>query len=96
MRLPYLDTCYPPMPVLEIRLGYPGGDLPQGPLTTIIDTGADGTLVPQSLLDEIRAPFVDDVRVRSHWGEWRSMQVFTNRLRLLLDGPAGHVETLDT
>lgn len=83
--------------------------------------------MPQSLLDEIRAPFVDDVRVRSHWGEWRSLQVFTvdigvgelllpsvevvgddrgdeivlgrnilNQLRLLLDGPAGHVETLDT
>jgi predicted aspartyl protease len=92
-----------------------------------VDTGADGTLVPQSLVDEIGAPFVDDVRVRSHWGEWRNMQLFTvdigigglrlpavevagddrgqeivlgrnilNRLRLLLDGPAGQVETLDT
>jgi len=127
MSCPYLDTYYPPVPALEIRLGYPGENLTPGPLTTIVDTGADGTLVPQSLLDEIGAPFVDDVRVRSHWGEWRNMQMFTvdvgvgelrlpavevvgddrgkeivlgrnvlNRLRLLLDGPAGQVKVLDT
>ena len=127
MSFPYLDTYYPPMPVLEIRLGYPGESLTQGPLVTIIDTGADGTLIPQSLLDQVGAPFVDDVRVRSHRGECRNMQIFTvdigvgvlrllavevvgddrgeeivlgrnvlNRLRLLLDGPAGQVEVLDT
>jgi predicted aspartyl protease len=127
MSLPYLDTYCPPMPALEIRLGYPGESLIQDPLTTIIDTGADGTLVPQSLLDQVGAPFVDNVRVRSHWGEWRNMQMFTidigvgalrllavevvgddrgeeivlgrnvlNRLRLLLDGPAGQVQVLGT
>ena len=115
------------MPVLEIQLGYPEETLTLGPLTAIVDTGADGTLVPQSLVDEIGAPFVDDVRIRSHWGEWRNTQMFTvdvgigelrlaavevvgddqdteiilgrnilNRLRLLLDGPAGQVEVLDT
>ena len=127
MSHPYLDTYYPPMPALEIQLGYPEEALTLGPLTAVVDTGADGTLVPQSLVDEMEAPFVDDVRVRSHWGEWRNMQLFTvdigigklrlpavevagddrgqeivlgrnvlNRLRLLLDGPAGQVETLDT
>jgi predicted aspartyl protease len=77
MSHPYLDTYYPPMPALEIRLGYPEEALILGPLTAIVDTGADGTLIPQSLIDAIGAPFVDDVRVRSHWGEWRSMQLFT-------------------
>jgi len=127
MSHPYLTTYYPPMPALQVRLGYPEEALTLGPLAAIVDTGADGTLVPQSLIDELGAPFVDDVRVRSHWGEWRNMQLFTvdvgieslrlpavevagddrgqeivlgrnvlNRLRLLLDGPAGQVETLDT
>ncbi len=127
MSHPYLDTYDPPMPVLEIQLGYPEETLTLGPLTAIVDTGADGTLVPQSLVDEIGAPFVDDVRIRSHWGEWCNTQMFTvdvgigelrlaavevvgddqdteiilgrnilNRLRLLLDGPAGQVEVLDT
>lgn len=73
----YLATYDPPMPALEIRLGYPGEALTLGPLTAIVDTGADGTLVPQSLIDEIRAPLVDDVRVRSPWGKWRYLQLFT-------------------
>ena len=123
MSYPYLDTHYPPIPALEIRMGYPGGTLDLGPLMAIVDTGADGTLVPQWLIDEIEAPFIDDVRIRSHWGEWRNVQLFTvdlgigklrlpavevvgdeqgeeiilgrnvlNRLKLLLDGPAGQVE----
>jgi len=121
----YLDTYYPPMPALEIQLGYPGETFTLGPLAAIVDSGADGTLIPQSLIDEIGAPLVDDVRVRSPWGRWRYLQLFTvdigletlrlsaievvgddlgdeiilgrnvlNRLRLLLDGPAGRIETL--
>jgi predicted aspartyl protease len=87
MSHPYLDTYYPPMPALEIQLGYPGEALVLGPMMAIVDTGADGTLVPQSLIDEIGAPFVDDIRVGSQWGEWRNMQLFTvdvgiGRLRL--------------
>jgi|GEM_PF-253557 len=77
MSHPYLDTYYPPMPALEVQLGYPEEALVLGPLPAIVDTGADGTLVPQSLIDQIRAPLVDEVRVRSHWGEWRTMQLFT-------------------
>jgi len=65
------------MPALEIQLGYPGEAMTLGPMMAIVDTGADGTLVPQLLIDEIGAPFVDDVRVGSHWGEWRNMQLFT-------------------
>lgn len=126
MSHPYLDTYHPPMPAPEIQLGYPGEALILGPMIAIVDTGADGTLVPQSHMDEIGAPFVDDVRVGSHWGEWRNLQLFTvdirvgglrfpavevvgddqsreiilgrnvlNRLKLLLDGPVGQVETLD-
>jgi len=77
MSIPYLDSYYPPIPVLEISLGYPQEMLTHGSLTALIDTGADGTLVPQSLIDELGAPPIDQVRVRSHWGEWRHAQLFT-------------------
>lgn len=77
MSYAYLDTYYPPIPTLEITLGYPEESLKLGPLTAIIDTGADGTLVPQALIDQLGAPFVDDIRIRSHWGEWRNIQIFT-------------------
>lgn len=77
MKHPYLQTYYPPIPCIQITLGYPDESLRFGPFTAIVDTGADGTMVPQTLLDEINAPFVDEGRIRSHWGEWRNIQVFT-------------------
>lgn len=74
---PYLDTYYPEIPVLEVYLGYPTEELSLGPFVAIVDTGADGTLIPQKLLDQIETPIVDTVRIRSHWGEWRRVMVFT-------------------
>ena len=72
----YLDDFYPAMPALVLHLGYPGERLAVGPITALVDTGADGTLIPQPLLDEIGAPLVDSKRIRSHWGEWRQVLVF--------------------
>lgn len=77
MVIPYLKTHYPAIPVLEVYLGYPAGNLSLGPLVAIVDTGADGTLIPQGLLDQIETPIIDTVRIRSHWGEWRHVMVFT-------------------
>lgn len=77
MKFSYSNSYTPPAPVLEIRLGYPGERLSIGPLAAIIDTGADGTLIPLALVDKLGAPFVDDIRIRSHWEEWRNVQLFT-------------------
>jgi predicted aspartyl protease len=77
MKFAYLDAYFPPAPALEVKIGYPTESLRLGPFIAIVDTGADGTLVPLSLLDSLNAPFVDDVRIRSHWGEWRNIQIFT-------------------
>ena len=77
MSHPYLDAYYPPMPALEIHLGYPGESLSIGPVAAILDTGADSTLIPQTLLDQLGAPFSDEARLRSHWGEWRTVSLFT-------------------
>ena len=75
--IPYLDTYYPEIPVLGVCLGYPAEELSLGPFIAIVDTGADGTLIPQDLLDQIATPMVDTIRIRSHWGEWRRVMVFT-------------------
>lgn len=77
MNYDYLDTYHPAMPVIEIKLGFPEGPLSVGPLTAIIDTGADGTLVPQSIIDQLNAPMIDQIGARGHWGEWRILQVYT-------------------
>ncbi|MCB0191007.1 MAG: hypothetical protein KDJ65_03610 [Anaerolineae bacterium] len=77
MSHPYLHTYYPAMPSFEIYLGYPDEALGVGPLTAILDTGADSTLIPISLLNQVGAPLSDEARLRSHWGEWRTVSLFT-------------------
>lgn len=47
----YAETWYPPMPVLEIKMGYPEESLSLGPYTAIVDTAADGTIVPIQLIE---------------------------------------------
>ncbi len=60
---------FPPIPCLDLILRAPDSSQSQGHVRAMIDTGADITLVPQALLDQISAPEVDEVRLRSHWGE---------------------------
>jgi predicted aspartyl protease len=77
VKAPYLSDYTPPIPVLQIWLGYPEESLSLGPLEAIIDTGADGTILPRSLIDELDAPFVDDAWLSSQWGETFAVKTFT-------------------
>lgn len=77
MQFSYLTSYFPPAPSLDIRLTYPNGSFAGELLSAFVDTGADGTLIPLRLLDEIGAPIVDETRIRSHWGEWRSVDLYT-------------------
>jgi predicted aspartyl protease len=53
-----------------------------GPLDAILDTGADGTLVPQRHLDAIGARRVMDPGLRSQWGERRVVWLYLVTLRI--------------
>ena len=46
MKTPYLGDYTPPIPVLQIWLGYPEESLSLGPFEAIVDIGADGTILP--------------------------------------------------
>jgi len=48
----------------------------------LLDTGSDGSLVPIAYLQQIFAPALTDTRISSHWGEWRSVQLFVVDLEL--------------
>ncbi|MFO7537754.1 MAG: hypothetical protein R6X32_06800 [Chloroflexota bacterium] len=48
----------------------------------LLDTGSDGTMIPIDYLRQIRATPISDARVRSHWGEWRSVQLFVLDLQI--------------
>ena len=76
MKHPY-DTSYqPPCPALSVVLTNSEEGLRTAVQSALADTGSDGTLVPVALLEDISAPALTETRIRSHWGEWRSVQLF--------------------
>lgn len=120
MKYPFDAAYAPPFPAAPVVLRNSEEGLRTGQVQALLDTGSDGSLVPIAYLEEILAPPMTDTRIRSHWGEWRAVQVFAidlelgslrlpdvfvvgdeqgdeivlgrdvlNKLRLLLDGPAG-------
>ncbi len=77
MKYPFSADYIPSIPTLQIWLGYPEESLKLGPIKAIIDTGADATILPRPLLDELDAPFVDDAWLSSQWGESFAVKTFT-------------------
>ncbi|MCP4168531.1 MAG: hypothetical protein GY759_21925 [Chloroflexi bacterium] len=73
---------FPAFPALDIGLRTPDGGQTQKMRSGLIDTGADITLVPQTLLDEIEAPELDEVRLRSHWGESITVTTYLEDLQI--------------
>jgi predicted aspartyl protease len=79
---PYSNVFFPSAPVVEIRLGAPGAEVTLGPVEAFVDTGADATLIPMSYLNQVSARKVDQATVRSHWGERRSVSIYSVALEV--------------
>ena len=79
---PHSHRSSPPIPTLELVLYSASTGKSTSPLSAVIDTGADITLVPLSLLRQIGAPELDEVRLRSHWGHATSAITYLVDIRL--------------
>lgn len=66
----------PPIPTVELTLRSPDGKPSSRPLVALVDTGADITLVPLAHLEQIGAPELDEVRLRSHWGSYSTVTTY--------------------
>lgn len=82
MKFPYAVLYQPPFPALTVRFRNEEQSLQTDSLDALLDTGSDGTLVPITYLRQILAPALTDTRIRSHWGEWRPVQLFVVDLEL--------------
>jgi len=76
MRYPYDKSYRPPFPVVQVTLYNSEEGLGTSARNALLDTGSDGSLVPISHLRQILAPAFADTCIRSHWGEWRPVQLF--------------------
>lgn len=78
----YDDGYSPPAPVCQVFFEITHTGQSVGPLGAIVDTGADGTLVPQQYLDEIGARPVMETGLRSQWGERRVVYLYLVFVRI--------------
>jgi hypothetical protein len=51
----YNADYFPPIPVLSIRLAYPGEAPATDELPAIVDTGSDASLLPVAYLEALKA-----------------------------------------
>lgn len=64
------------MPVLDIVLTRPGRNAAPAAVEAIIDTGADSTLVPLDVLEQIAAPHIDQAYLRGITGTREPIDVY--------------------
>jgi len=79
---PYSDEFDPPAPSCQLYLSATRRRRRVGPLSAMLDTGADGTLVPQKYIDEIGATRTFEMGLRSQWGERRVVYLYLVNLRI--------------
>jgi predicted aspartyl protease len=78
---PYDATYDPPIPVCNVTLTAPATGY-SVELTAIVDTGADGTIVPVHYLEEIGARRAIEANLRSQWGERRTVFLYLVDLQI--------------
>ncbi len=73
---------FPPTPVIEIIMVSTELGKSTDALMATIDTGADGSFAPLSLLEKISAPVGKARRARSLWGEFQVFATFIVDVRV--------------
>jgi predicted aspartyl protease len=79
---PYSDDYSPPMPVVELGVGWPGSHQPAQTIVAVLDSGADGTLIPIDVLEAVRARYVGDAVIRGLTGGGQRVSVYLASLRV--------------
>lgn len=76
MKFPYNSVYWPQFPVISVILINEECALQTDTIDALIDTGADASLVPLSLLRQIQAYTIETAYIRSHWGERRRVYLY--------------------
>ena len=79
---PYSQAYFPPMPVLVVALAAPQTGDWSATVSAIVDTGADFTVVPLSLLKPLTPPMVRPATLSSQWQDRRHVYVYEVDMRI--------------
>lgn len=78
----YSADYSPIAPICQIYLGQGGSQPNLGPLTALIDTGSDMTVIPITYLQAVEAKRISRGRARSMWGDSRTVDIYVVALAL--------------
>lgn len=71
------DFAYdPPMPALLVTFGRSGERPWHGPLQAIVDTGADMTIVPETIAKQVKALPLNPGQLESQWGDVHLVTIY--------------------
>ncbi len=82
MNFHYDSSYFPPAPFVDITIISMAEMLRVDPLPAMVDSGADGTIVPQKYLDQVHAPPTVEMGLRSQWGERRRVMLYLVDIRV--------------
>jgi predicted aspartyl protease len=78
----YDGSFTPPAPVADVTVGHPVSSATSGALRGKLDTGADLTVIPESLVPQLALSARADVWARGYDGTFSKRPVYYVRLRL--------------
>ena len=76
MKFQYNRNYYPSVPMAGVVFITAAESLRTGPLSAVLDSGADGTIVPIAYLNEIQTSPTVEMAMRSQWGERRRVLLY--------------------
>lgn len=74
--IPYANSKFPPVPILNIALSAPGEAAQTEVAPALIDTSSDFTLVPEKWLHGLDIPRSRPARVRGLWSSYHQVTLF--------------------
>ncbi len=76
MSYPFLGRLPWPYPALPVALQNNDGAPISAVRSALVDTGADATLIPAQYLADREIELLQTARIRSHWGEFRTVRLY--------------------
>ena len=78
----YSNAYVPAMPMVELGVSRPGNRQPGQTVAAVIDSGADGTLLPIDVLETVGAGYVGEAVIRGISGAGQHVSMYLTSLHV--------------
>ena len=76
MSSPHDRGYFPPIPVLSVKFGRSGERPWLGPFEAIVDTGADTTILPDSVVEQLKITPINPGQLVTQWGDVHPVNIY--------------------